>query len=261
MSAAKYVAVAAIAVRHGLAHRAVLWLRASFYVVLLFVFSRLWRVVAASGTAPGTRASDMIWYLAATEWVVLGAPTPHRDVERDVRSGDIAYGLPRPLSYVGWKVAENVGSLVVRLLALGVTGFLTAWALSGDLPSNPGSLALIVPLGFLAGVVMTVFAVAVGVSAFWLQDATPIAWVWQKCLFVLGGLILPLSIYPAWLRRVAAWTPFPWLVNGPGRTALGLEPSEAFEIVGFLLLWGAVGTLLLTVLYRRGLRALDVNGG
>jgi ABC-2 type transport system permease protein len=261
VSAAKYVAVAGIAVRHGLAHRAVLATRAAVYVVFLVIFSRLWRVVLDRGAVEGADATEMLWYLAVTEWVMIGTPMPHQDVERDVRTGQIAYGLPRPLSYVGWKVAENVGSLLVRLLVLGVVGFFAAWALAGSLPHDPRGLLLAVPLGAMAGVVTIVYGAAIGVSAFWLQDASPVYWIWQKLTFVLGGLILPLSIYPGWLREVARWTPFPSLLYGPGRSVLGWDLGAALSTAGLLLLWGALGVAALLALFRRGLRVLDVNGG
>jgi hypothetical protein len=34
-------------------------------------------------------------------------------------------------------------------------------------------------------------------ASFWLQEVAPVYWVWQKLLFVLGGLMLPLQVYPA----------------------------------------------------------------
>jgi ABC-2 type transport system permease protein len=78
---------------------------------------------------------------------------------------------------------------------------------------------------------------------------------------VLGGLILPLSIYPDWLRAVAEWTPFAAMLYGPGRTAVAFDPGAAAVAVALLLAWGAAAAAFLFWLYRRGLRVLDVNGG
>jgi ABC-2 type transport system permease protein len=255
----KYVAVAAVALRQGFAHRGVALGRCGFFVVLLLVFSRLWKTVL--GAAPGSGASDYLWYLAATEWVALGIPLSHLDVERDVRSGEIAYALPRPVSYVAAKVAEGFGSLLSRMVLLGVTGFAAAWALSGSLPRDPRGLLLCVPLALLAGLLGVVCGVAIGVGAFWLQDAAPLYWVWQKLTFVLGGLILPLTVYPGWLRAVAEWTPFAAMLYGPGRTALGFDPAAAATTAALLLGWSGLAILFLAWVYRRGLCVLDVNGG
>jgi ABC-2 type transport system permease protein len=255
----KLAAVARIAFRQGLSDRGVVLGRCGFYAALLLIFSQLWGVVLSRAGVAGAR--EMLWYLAVTEWVVLALPLTHQDIERDVRSGDVAYHLPRPLPYPGLRLAEAVGQLVSRLLVLAPVGFVLAWALAGGLPSEPAGLLVAVPLVLLSGVVGCVFHATIGVSSFWLQDASPVYWVWQKLCFVLGGLILPLSIYPGWLQAVAEWTPFAAMLYGPGRAALGVDLGAAAVTAGLLVFWGGLGALGLAVAFRRGIRVLDVNGG
>jgi ABC-2 type transport system permease protein len=260
--AGKYVAAASTAARHALSQRWDALGRAGFYVVLLLIFAGLWRAVfREAGRPPGAGPVEMLWYLALTEWIVLSLPLVHQDVEDDVRSGDIAYLLPRPLSYVGARLAEATGTLLVRMAVLAPIGFGLAWALAGSLPEDPGRLAIAVPLGVAAAFVATTFLVAIGVSAFWLQDSAPLAWIWQKLSFVLGGLILPLAVYPDWLRRIAEWTPFHPLVAGPAGAALGLDPASPGSIALRIAAWGVVAVVLARTLFVRGLRVLDVNGG
>ena len=105
------------------------------------------------------------------------------------------------------------------------------------------------------------FHAAIGLAAFWLQDCSPVYWIWQKFAFILGGLMLPLEIYPEWLRTIALWSPFSALMYGPGRMAFGWDPTYAAVVVMKLLLWALLAGLLLRVIYRRALLVLDVNGG
>jgi ABC-2 type transport system permease protein len=182
-------------------------------------------------------------------------------VDDDVRSGDVAYRLTRPLSYVAAKSAEGIGVLLARMALLAPVGFALGWLLSGRLPDSPERLLLAVPLAVGAGVVGVLFLVAVGTTAFWIQDSAPVFWIWQKMSFVLGGLVLPLSLYPGWLETAARWTPFHPLVGAPGASVLGLDPSSPLAVAGKIAAWGVVAALLSSVLFRRGLRLLDVNGG
>ena len=258
MSLRKYVAAAAIAARQDLAARGEMLGRAAFYAVILLIFSRLWRVAGAGGAAAEV---EMLWYLSVTEWVILSIPMIQNDVEHDVRTGDIAYLLARPASYVGMRFADASGKLAVRMAALGAIGFPFTWALAGALPPEPLGLPAALALGVLAALVGLVFQTVIGTTAVWLQDVQPLYWIWQKLLFVLGGLILPLDLYPGWLRTVADWTPFPWLLYGPGRTALHFEAGFAGETAVLLLAWGTGAAFLLAWVHRRGLRVLDVNGG
>jgi len=247
--------------RQTFAQRAT-WLgRALFLVLILIIFTRLWQAVEAEGHLQGWSARDLIWYLTLTEWIVMGIPLPHLAIEAEVRSGEIAAVLARPLPYLAAKVAEALGAMVVRMAALGVTGFAAAWVLAGGLPREPLGLLLALPLCFLAGVLGTLCYTLVGLTTFWLGDSTSVSWVFQKLCFLLGGMILPLALYPEWLATFAAWTPFAPLLSGPGRMALGWDPALARTTALLLLLWTLVALALLRVGWARALRRLDGAGG
>ncbi|MEQ1875356.1 MAG: ABC-2 family transporter protein [Bdellovibrionia bacterium] len=257
----KYFEFFTIAVRQGLVHRGNVFIRFGFYGVILLVFSRLWVAAFEQSPVEGSSPADMLWYLAITEWIVLSTPLIHLTIEEDVRNGNLAYRLIRPVSYVWSKVFEGLGTLLLNYLILGCAGFIFAWLLSGELPSHPEGFWFLVPLGILAGFVSLIFHTIIGLTAFWLQDASPIAWVWQKCAFVFGGLILPVSLYPGWLQKISVLTPFSSLLYGPAKAALTADLQLALNTAGLLVCWATGGVLLLLFIYSRGLRILDVNGG
>jgi ABC-type uncharacterized transport system permease subunit len=127
----KYVAVARIAVRQGLAERAALIGRLAFYGTILLVFSKLWRVVAERGAVAGATPRELLWYLAITEWVMLSVPLIHLQIETDVQRGDIAALLPRPISYLGSRLAESAGDFLLRASTLAVAGVTFASLMTG----------------------------------------------------------------------------------------------------------------------------------
>jgi ABC-2 type transport system permease protein len=257
----KYTSVGATAIREALSERGALAGRVAFYAVILLIFSKLWAVVAERGALAGASSRELLWYLAVTEWVVLSLPLIHLQIEQDVRRGDIAYLLPRPISYVGARMAESGGDFLLRAAVLAIAGCAFASALAGGLPDDPRGLLLALPLGLLAGYVGICFHAAVGLCAVWLQDCSPVYWIWQKCAFLLGGLMLPLEVYPDWLRAIALWTPFSALLHGPGRMAFGWQPERAAWTALALVFWGAVATAFLVWVHARAMRALEVNGG
>jgi ABC-2 type transport system permease protein len=259
-SRTKYFAVYALAVRQTIERRGELVGRAIFYCLLLLVFSGLWKAVYAMGALAET-PSTFLWYLAVTEWITLAVPLTHHTVEQDVKTGDVAYHLARPMSYLGLRVAEALGALTVRLVVLAGVGFVAAVALAGSLPSDPWGLLFAIPLGVVAAAVTVVWLATIGLTAFWIQDASALHWVVQKLMFVLGGLILPLSIYPVWLRRIAELLPFAAVLYGPGRMAFGLDPWALLDSTVKLLAWGAVSVWLALYVFRRARLRLEVNGG
>lgn len=251
------LAVGRIAARQALVSRTEVLGRMAFYGVLLLVFSQLWRVVPFGTSDP--RAP--VWYIAVTEWVLLSIPMVHLELERDFSTGDVAYFLPQPVSYVSLKLAEAMGQYVVRLAIIGAFGLPAAFLATGGLPADARGLPFAVPLALLAGALGVVVQTTIGVLSIWLTDVSPVYWIWQKSCFFLGGLVLPLDVYPAWLREASRWTPFSALLYGPGRTALGFHPAALVESAASLVVWTLTALVVLRLVVARGLRVLDVNGG
>jgi len=262
-SAGKYVAIALVSARRALAERGSLLGRVAFLGVILFVFSRIWETLLARGavTFAAVGKAELVWYLAVTEWCVLSIPPIYLAIEADVRSGDIACRLVRPVSYLGAQIAEAFGETGLRLLVLGPSAVAIAFVLAGGWPTDPRGLYLALPLGVLASVLAVLSTAAIGLSAFWIVDTSPIYWIWQKLAFLLGGLLLPLELYPGWLRTIARLSPFPAMVWGPGRMAFGFAPTAALEILLELAFWISLVAAGLAWLSRRARLRLTVSGG
>ncbi len=256
----KYAAFARIAATQALRDRAELYGRLVFLVVILGVFSALWRAVREAGLPLGADPASLVWYLAATEWILLSPIAVHVDIEGDIRRGDVAYQLTRPFSYVASLAAQCAGALAVRAPAFAVVAFASAWAFTRTLPL-PAHVALVVPFALAAMAVIEGLYILTGLAAFWLGDVSPLFWVWQKLLFTLGGLMLPLALYPAWMQRVAGWTPFPSLLSGPAGFLLGAHPADAWLLAARIVGWGVVVAVAIEFVSRRALRALQLNGG
>ena len=262
MNLGKYRAVVSIAVAQTLAARAVFVGRVVFYAILLVMYGRIWQLVGQKGSLGRFERGDLIWYLAITEWIALSLPLVHLEIEADVRSGNVAYLLSRPISYFWLKVAEGLGALLVRMMMLAFFGFGIAFALSGQLPSG-GCLALL--CGALTAVVAAtlnlIFSGIIGLSAFFIEDTSPVYWVWQKLAFVFGGLMFPLDMYPDTVRRIASATPFPSLLYAPGRVAIGADSGFVWQTTLVLAGWLIVAIVSAHFAFRRALKSLELNGG
>jgi len=255
----KAAVLARVAARHRLSQRAAAIGRAVTYAIMLFVFSRLWSVIAAAYPGTSPPADRVLWYIAITEWIVLSMPQMHGDIQDELRAGDLLYRLTRPIAYPWARLGEGLGDLVVRMGLLGIAGFGFAYLLTGTVPLGARELAWVVPLGVLAASVGVVFELAIGFTSFWLHDCRPVYWIWQKGLFLLGGLLVPLSLYPEWLRAIAVWSPFAAILHGCGTLALG--EGEPLLVGLRLLAWFAIGLGLVALVFRRGLAQLDGGGG
>jgi viologen exporter family transport system permease protein len=256
----KYTAFSRIAATLARRERGELYGRVAFFAVILGVFSSLWRAVAEAGMPVAADAGSLVWYLAVTEWIVLSAPPIHLEIQETIRRGDVVYQLGRPASYVMAEFAASLGSLAVRAPLLGLTAFVCAFVFTGTIPPL-SALVCVVPFGLVAMALMTALYLWIGLLAFWLQDVSPVYWVWQKLMFVLGGLMLPLALYPAFVQTLAAVTPFPSLLSGPASFMLQDGAVNPGALARSLTIWCAVTAGAVWWTFRRSTAALTVNGG
>ena len=235
--------------------------RAVFYLLLLIVLTALWDKVAAE-RLPGTLAAalpkgGLALYIGVTEWVTLSVPAIHLRLEDDIRSGALETHLLRPKAYLVQRTAESVGAMLVRLVATGAAALLMllasgrAWPAAGAL----AALAVVGPLGAFIGVLLYVVA---GLSAFWVRRTLPAMLVIQKLMFLLGGLFAPITLYPAWLARLGAASPFAAHLYWPAALTLSPSPHMLVPTIAMALVvqlfWIALLSGLIALMWRAGLR-------
>ena len=257
---AKHAAYARIAIAQGRIERGELYGRMVFFAVILGVFSSLWRAVGEAGLSIAADPKALVWYLAATEWILLSVPQIHIDVQEAIRRGDIVYRLGHPASFVMAEFAAGLGAVALRMPVLGATAFVCAWAFTGWTPP-PATIALFVPFALAAVALLVALHLWIGLLAFWLQEVAPVFWVTQKLMFVFGGLMLPLTLYPAFMQTAAAFTPFPVMLFRPASLLLGTGFVRPPILARDLVLWGVVLMAGVQWTYRRAVAGLTVNGG
>jgi ABC-2 type transport system permease protein len=257
---AKYAAFSRAAIARGRHERGDLAGRVAFFTVILGVFSSLWTAAGEAGLPLGADAKQLLWYLAVTEWIALSTPQIHLDIQETIRGGDVVYRLGRPASFVLGELATGLGLLAVRLPVLGLTAFVCASWLTGWVPP-PAALAVVLPFGIVAAVILTSLHVWIGLLAFWLQDVSPVYWVCQKLLFVLGGMMLPLHLYPVAVQRLAALTPFSVLLAAPASFVMGAGAMAPGTLAIRLAIWCALIAAGMRWTFRRAAANLMINGG
>lgn len=257
----KYLSVFRFSFTHTLRNYKALIGLSIFLITCLIIFAHLWKVVAAKIETISLESGQLLWYIAFNEWVLLSLPDVQEEIEEDLHSGRFAYLLPRPISYLLNIFTEGLGALCARLLVLGLVAFIFTWIRTKGIPFSWETFLIALAIGFLSGCLAIILKMLIGVSAFWVRRVEPFHWIWEKLLFTLGGLMLPLAAYPEFLQKIALLTPFPAILGGRSALAIDFSWSQAFYIISILSLWGIIGSLSLIFLYRKGLRIVSIEGG
>ncbi len=253
----KYLLLTLYSVLHNGRNRKEVIIRSFFFLVILYIFSKLWEATQFSNHA---NPQSMIWYLSVTELIILASPSIQVEIENDIRSGDIVYQLLKPVNYLGIKISESLGSFFFRFAGLLLISVPFCIYISSYIPS-PHILFVTYLSAALAGVVFLLFHMIIGLLAFKLQDSSPIYWVWQRSSFLFGGLLIPLDFYPGYLKTAAHFLPFASLLYSPAHLIMEFSPMNFLLTIAGLLFWGCVAFLLMLKLYTKMLKSLKVNGG
>jgi ABC-2 type transport system permease protein len=259
----KYFAIFKINLLNSLAYPGELITRTSMILIFMWVFYQLWRVTfAASGTAVmnGLTLHDTIWYLLLAETLELGRPRLSRTISDQVKDGSIAYLLNKPYHFLLYQLSNGLGESLARMTMLFVVGGGLVWLLAGPPPSLTNW-----PLAFvaLAGAWLLHFCMGalIGLAAFVAEEVAPFEWIYQKFVFILGGMLVPLDFYPQWLQSVARFLPFSYMMYGPARLFVAPDPRLFLQIFTGQLVWLAALGGTLAVVFARGMRRLAINGG
>jgi ABC-2 type transport system permease protein len=231
-------AFVALGWQRAAAERAAMIGRLLLYALILAIFWQLWQAtpleeLAASGPA----AADLLWYVAITEWIVFAAGNHYRSIEGQIANGDVERALVRPVPYAIATLAEWAGTTAFHMLTIGACGFAVAAWLTGKVPLAPATMPTLILSGALASAIVLLFQLQLGYAAAWMGTSAPLFWIWQKLLFVLGGLLIPLSLYPEPLRAVAAPGPFAAILFAPGSLVLTAASRSIAATVGHQAVW------------------------
>lgn len=263
-AAAKYFWIALISAKSNLAYLPEVASRVIFLGVVLYIFLRLWTVTyseTGTETLAGMTLVQMLWYLVVTESIVLSAPRVAQAVDQDVRTGQLAIQLVRPLSYPLYRLSSTLGERCVRFfLNLGV-GSLIALLLVGPLDLQPAGLLIFLLSLPLAFALDFLGSFLIGLCAFWLEDTSGLLLIYSRVTMVVGGMLIPIELFPDAVKGLVMALPFAAMVYGPARLLVLPAWSALAGLIIQQALACAVAGCLVALIYRSAVRRLFANGG
>jgi len=261
---AKYGAIAQINLQNSLAYAGELANRSLFMVLILYVFVQLWRATysaVGATTIAGLSFAHTLWYLVMTETIELSRTRFANQMADEVKDGSIAYTLGRPYNYLLYHWAYGLGDMFLRIGINFTAGTLLVTALVGPLPLHL-SHALPVLLNLLLAMLLNFCLQGlIGLSAFFTEDVSSVQLIYQKFLFILGGMLIPLNFFPGWLAGFAQALPFSAMMYFPALLFVQFDWALWLRVTAMQIAWVGVFALALWALFRAGQRHVSINGG
>lgn len=260
---AKYWAVFVTQLQSAAAYPLDLAARSLSIVLFMVVFFGLWRAAYESQGAAsiaGLSLRDTLWYLMLAETIVLSRPRMAQQIAQQVKDGSIAYLLNKPYSFLGYQAAASLGDSMLRMVFNAIAGGAVVWLLVGPPPPAWG-LPMVLVAAAMGWLIDFCVAALLGLTAFFSEEVAAFEWIYNKLLFLLGGLFIPLDFFPEWLQQVARALPFAAAIYGPARLFVQPDAGAFLGLLASQLGWLIALGLLVTLAYRRGTAYLSINGG
>lgn len=250
---------------HILERLAYFWqeiLNGFFIAMILFIFLNVWKVIyAGRSTIEGFSIPQMIWYLAFAELLVFAF---HNEIIRkmgnEIREGSIANSLLKPMSYLGMQFAHIFSMFFYTLITVGPLVFLISYLFVGPIKINFLFLPFILIVVLGGFITNFLIIMCLGLFAFWFEDVSAFLWIYLKGLFILGGMLVPLEFYPAWLQSLK-YLPFSFLMYLPSKLFIRFNWEEFIFAITGQLIWIVLLFFIMMKIYRIGIKKVNVHGG
>ena len=262
MTLTKYFEIGKINFINSFAYTFDLLASSVFVALILFIFVSLWKVVFGGQIMiEGFTISMMLWYLVMTESIVTAQGHVVEEIGEEIKSGQIANYLNKPYNYIFYKYASNIGNGVFRFFLTFLVASIVVLIFLGGITIPLISIIPVLITVFLAITLHFAMMALLGVFAFWFEDAKSMHFIYQKIVFTIGGMLLPLEIFPFWLERISAVLPFSYVAYHPAKLFVKFSFSSFFSVLVFQIIWIAVISLFIFLVFRVCVKKVSVNGG
>lgn len=260
----KYFAIAYISAKANLAYASEVGSRLFFLAVILYIFMRLWTITyqnAGTNVLGGLTLNEMLWYLVVTESICMSSPRISQLVDEDVRTGTIAVQMVRPLSYPLYRLFACLGERYVRFFVTLAAGAAIAFFLVGPFQSSGLNLIAFLVAVPLAFVLDFLGYFLVGLGAFWMEDTSGAMLIYSRLTMILGGMLIPLELFPSNVRPLLEHLPFASIVYGPARMFVKPDAGALLSLYGNQIVWIAVMSAIVAFVYSKATKRISAQGG
>lgn len=253
--------VVSIEARRRMSYRADFWINAIVSLAVqigisIFLVHAIFRE-SGQAVVAGFTYRGMLLYFVTVAFLgkLVRATEMEFAVSSDIYEGGLTRYLLYPSSYPVFKYAQQLGALapvIVQVLLLGVW-IPFVMGIPDEMRISIGSVAMCAVALGLANILLYVMTLPIQAVAFWADNVWSLMVANRIIAALLGGMTIPLALYPEWAQQILNHLPFRFLFAFPVDALLGrLTPAQwavgALESLGWCLAFAVIGR----VVWKRG---------
>lgn len=233
----------------------------------VFGFIRAYIMLALFRLRPhigGFDVGDVLTYTFVTQGFLMPmAMFGWTEIEDRIRTGDVITDLYRPLDFQAYWLAQDAGRAGFQAIFRGVPPAVAgSLVFALRLPSPPTDWLWFLASCAIGLLVSFGLRFLVNLTAFWLLDARGLGQLVATFNLVLGGVALPIVLFPHGLERAARALPFASIAQIPVEFFLGKHHgTDGARMLALQAMWAATLLLAGRLVLAAATRKVVVQGG
>jgi ABC-type uncharacterized transport system, permease component len=184
-------------------------------------------------------------------------------IHYEIREGNIANYLTKPVDYQIYNLFANLGSLLVSLLAISIpTAIMLGLVFRVKVAFGIG--LVLFPIGlFLAFLISFSIDYFIGLMGFYSESVWGLSITKEIIVTVLSGALIPLQFFPDAIQRVLYWLPFQAIYHTP--LMMLTRPNQGLNVflpmMAIQLVWAVLLFIAARLFYNQAIKVLRIAGG
>jgi viologen exporter family transport system permease protein len=234
-------------------------------VVEPVIYLVVWSTIAdqsggsVEGYTAGTFAAYyIVWTLVRNMNIVF---TPF-GWETRIREGELAGHLLRPVHPIHYDLGYFAGWKVIVIVYWIPIAIVLSIAFRPTLDPTAAQVVVFFIAIWGAYLIRSMLLWVLGMVTFWTTRVSALYEAYFMAELLLSGRLVPMTLMPGWVQALSWFLPFRWTFGFPITALVGPITNEEL-VVGVLaqISWILIGILLVSIVWRRGVRKFSAVGG
>ena len=228
------------------------------YTIHILVFNSLWDFILKDGSFFGYTKQELIWYIIITEFITYSVVKFYNKISDMVKDGTVANLLIKPMNFIVYVVSEQSAN-VLKIFINAIAAIILGKIFAGSIVVNMSAIIFFIIATIFAMMIATCIQLILGLIAFYIEETKSIWFIVQKAQFLL--VFVPIEFYGNFVQKILMLLPTTHMIYTPATILLKYDFQSSIALLSMQVINIIALSLVTCILYKKGVRKINVNGG
>ena len=224
----------------------------------VFIFNELWDYILQGKNIEGYTKTELIWYIIIAELITYSIRNIYKQIADTVKNGEIANMLLRPINYIAYLIADSSSTIIKFAINL-IFAIILGGILAGPIEiSTFGVLVTFISIviSVFLGILIQIF---IGLLSFYTEENKSFWLIIQKLQLLI--VFTPIEFYPEVMQKILYVFPTTHMIYSPSKMFVDFANVNIIGLISIQLISILLMITIIILMYRKGVKKINVNGG